>query len=156
MLVQPSLTITHWVKVVYTNNFILLEKFITSNFAVSSYTLKILGLAYETLTNKFTNCAEELAANGQIDWADPKYLSWCNMNNTFTPFFTENCEGSAHLIDHFFTRVWSFRAFSVDVLSYDVPIFKIPPRGGLPEISYSDHEAISANIRIKIDCIYDC
>ena len=71
MLVQLSLTITHWVKVVYTNNFILfmdrMFKFITSNFAVSSYTLKILGLAYETLTNKFTNCAEELAANGQID-----------------------------------------------------------------------------------------
>ena len=130
--------------------------FIISIFAVSSYTLNILGLAYETLTNKLTNCAEELTDKVKLDWEEPEYLSWCNMNNTFTPVFTENCKGSAHLIDHFFTRVWSFRAFSVDVLSYDVPIFKIPPRNGLPEISYSDHEAINANIRIKIDCTYDC
>ena len=127
-------------------------KFITSNFAVSSYTLKILGLAYETLTNYFTNCAEELTTNGKMDWADPKYLSWCNINNTFTAtIHSENCKDSAHLIDHFFTRVFRVDRFSIDTLSYNVPIFKIPPGGGLPEISYSDHEAINANIRIKIN-----
>ena len=139
--------------------FILINvyKFITSNYAVSSYTLKISGLAYETLTNKLTNCAEELTDKGKLDWADPKYLSWCNINNTFTEtIHSENCKDSAHLIDHFFTRVFRVDRFSVNALSYNVSIFKIPPIGDLPEISYSDHEAINANIRIKINCTYDC
>ena len=78
--------------------------FIISNFLVSSYTLNILGLAYETLTNNLTNCAEELTTSGKMYWADPEYLSWCNINNTFTAtIHSENCKDSAHLIDHFFT-----------------------------------------------------
>ena len=131
--------------------------FTISNFAVSSHTFDILGLAYETLTNNLTNCAEELTNNGKLDWADPKYLSWCNINNTFTAtIHSENCKDSAHLIDHFFTRVFRADRFSIDALSYNVPILKIPPRGDLPEISYSDHEAIFADIRIKINCTHEC
>ena len=37
-----------------------------SNFAVASYTINILGLAYGTLTNNLKNCAEELTTNGKM------------------------------------------------------------------------------------------